>query len=474
MQDKLDKKSPIPLHKQVRDYLLNYIKTHNGQDMLPPELEISRRFGISRATVRIAIQDLVKEGLLKRVPGKGTFIQGKEQTLLFATWLSQERPFDTAVAYLVKKFMSESSGAKIDPIGIPYESIEHQLMVMAAGGKAPDIATLLCPWIPIFGNLDALYPLDEMYTEDVRKRLFPQTIEAVSFKDNIYGFNWINGPQILYYNKNILAEYLGSEQVSLEYYDEFLELSARLHEKSKGKVEPLSIAILDDEIFFIFSIYHFLLAFGGGIINTEGEIVFNSEANIKAYRWLKNFMAKSHTTPTDDFRKNRELFAHNKIAFYIDGPWLKTIIAASNPAYAESMDAIGYTLIPKMPGNPSRSILLNHVLSVFRQCKNKELAMEFIRYMTLNKEVAEYYYKTTGQLPVMTDELENNPVYDDEFGRVLRSQMIHAVSIPASKPAFMLSVTFCAKASREILLGDSDIPSTLNAYADIIKEIYNR
>ena len=42
--------------------------------MIPSENELSREFGISRMTVRSVITKLVQEGLLFRIPGKGTYV----------------------------------------------------------------------------------------------------------------------------------------------------------------------------------------------------------------------------------------------------------------------------------------------------------------------------------------------------------------------------------------------------------------
>jgi GntR family transcriptional regulator len=47
---------------------------HPGQ-ALPPERELAERFGVSLAPVRQAILDLVGEGVLYRVRGKGTFLR---------------------------------------------------------------------------------------------------------------------------------------------------------------------------------------------------------------------------------------------------------------------------------------------------------------------------------------------------------------------------------------------------------------
>lgn len=73
----INRDSPIPLHHQVRSYLLRCIERGEllpGQQLLQ-EREYAARFGISLAPVRQAILDLVKEGLLYRTPGRGTFVR---------------------------------------------------------------------------------------------------------------------------------------------------------------------------------------------------------------------------------------------------------------------------------------------------------------------------------------------------------------------------------------------------------------
>ena len=73
----INRDSPVPLHHQVRNYLLGCFERGElepGQQLLR-ESEYATRFGISLAPVRQAILDLVKEGYFYRVPGRGTFVR---------------------------------------------------------------------------------------------------------------------------------------------------------------------------------------------------------------------------------------------------------------------------------------------------------------------------------------------------------------------------------------------------------------
>jgi GntR family transcriptional regulator len=73
----LDRTSPKPLHLQMEEIIkekLNLGEWTPGQ-AIPSENELSRVYGVSRMTARNVITKLVHEGLLDRIPGKGTFVK---------------------------------------------------------------------------------------------------------------------------------------------------------------------------------------------------------------------------------------------------------------------------------------------------------------------------------------------------------------------------------------------------------------
>lgn len=72
----LDHQSYKPLYTQLSDAILHSVhqKQLKPGDKLPSETDLVKRYGISRMTVRIAIQRLATEGIISKVQGKGTFI----------------------------------------------------------------------------------------------------------------------------------------------------------------------------------------------------------------------------------------------------------------------------------------------------------------------------------------------------------------------------------------------------------------
>ena len=63
-----------PLHQQLAAVLRERIASLPSGEPLPTELELVATFGVSRGTVRKALQGLVDDGLLVRRQGKGTFV----------------------------------------------------------------------------------------------------------------------------------------------------------------------------------------------------------------------------------------------------------------------------------------------------------------------------------------------------------------------------------------------------------------
>ncbi|WP_213522047.1 GntR family transcriptional regulator [Paenibacillus sp. J31TS4] len=115
LEEELDFESGVPLHLQLREILRRAITQRGaGGDSLrmPTDYELVERYGVSRVTVRNAIQSLVDEGLLVRERGRGTFVKTNQAEnwigrLMGFTETVKEAGYEPGAKLLDKGFTSE-------------------------------------------------------------------------------------------------------------------------------------------------------------------------------------------------------------------------------------------------------------------------------------------------------------------------------------------------------------------------------
>jgi GntR family transcriptional regulator len=91
MNFKLDQSSAVPLHAQIEQYLRKLIlkkEYKNGDKFLPKEVTMSKRLGVSRNTIRQAINKLASEGLIERKKGVGTKVVTHKISTRLDNWIS--------------------------------------------------------------------------------------------------------------------------------------------------------------------------------------------------------------------------------------------------------------------------------------------------------------------------------------------------------------------------------------------------
>lgn len=103
----LDRDSPLPLYVQIKRRVLAMILGWQQEtERFHTDLELAEQFGVSRMTVRQAVQELVDEGYLRRVRGSGTFVcmpkideQFRPEMDFIDQWSASGRPLTFKVLY---------------------------------------------------------------------------------------------------------------------------------------------------------------------------------------------------------------------------------------------------------------------------------------------------------------------------------------------------------------------------------------
>ena len=74
----------IPQYVVIKNYLRKMASEKNPNEKMPSETQIAASFGVSRGTAKQAITDLVYEGTLYRLQGKGTFVSERRISRSFS------------------------------------------------------------------------------------------------------------------------------------------------------------------------------------------------------------------------------------------------------------------------------------------------------------------------------------------------------------------------------------------------------
>jgi len=78
----------LPLYQRIEQRLRRRLVAAADGDPFPPETRLAEEFGVARMTVRAALAALERDGLLERVPGRGSFVRHAAATRAVGTLMS--------------------------------------------------------------------------------------------------------------------------------------------------------------------------------------------------------------------------------------------------------------------------------------------------------------------------------------------------------------------------------------------------
>ena len=175
----------MPLYFQLKEILRDKIDNQELQegDMIPSEKEIQQIYGVSRATVRKAIQLLVNESFLDKKRGKGTFVKLRkieEELPVLKSFTEEMTGRDASKKIISAAYMKAPPTIRAYMNLAPDESVFSLNRLMVVDGKPLGI---LHSYIPAKYKLS----LEEDYTKSlyrilekkgIRLRNAEQTIEV--------------------------------------------------------------------------------------------------------------------------------------------------------------------------------------------------------------------------------------------------------------------------------------------------------
>src|SRR5579859_6772686 len=194
----ISRNSPVPLHHQLRHELQSQIEhgTRRPGQQIPHERQYAAHLGISLAPVRQALLDLVRQGYLLRVRGKGTFVRDDkvvEKISLLGSFTESLRGQGLEPEITVIRAGNEAPPADVREVfdGKPRRLFRLDRLASVAGGPVALLTAWLSPArFPGLAAQDftqvALYAtLERLYGVQMGRAM--STIEVVQAKDDEAG-----------------------------------------------------------------------------------------------------------------------------------------------------------------------------------------------------------------------------------------------------------------------------------------------
>jgi multiple sugar transport system substrate-binding protein len=323
---------------------------------------------------------------------------------------------------LWKKIVSDfeaKTGARVDYTLIGFQVYYDKLVGAFAAGSPPDVSFAdLGGWVPTFEAKGWLEPLTErLATWEGTGQIWPNIWSTVTYNGVRYGVPWYTDCRVLLYNKQMFQDAGLDPATPPVTWDDLLRDAQKLTQPAKG-IYGYGVSGIKNELATL-GYMMFLGGNGGRLLSADySHATFNTPQGVEALKIYTELYTKYRVSPPgtpnqgeDDYRT---AMAQGRVAMAVGGPWSFPLIETANPAikgeYAVALHP--YKTTPY-------SVLGGWASVIAQQSKEKDLAWEFIAYIT-SKDVWLYWLtQSGGPLPTRRDVTKESPLFSDPRWKVI-------------------------------------------------------
>ena len=298
---------------------------------------------------------------------------------------------------LLKDWEKEND-CKVNLTVIPWDKYEETYTTALNSGEGPDVGYMYNEMFPTYIDAGAVEDMSSYVTDEDKKEY--KYLSNGNMMDGQYGWPLVTGvPFVLYYNEDILNA-LGEK--APETWDDFARIcqEATKDTDGDGKVDQYGFACgmntSDIGAMQILNAYYYsaLWQNGGQVYNDDLKSVsFADEAGKEAVTWLKgltsymneDFMSLSWS---DAFSN---VFGAGKAAIGITRS-----SQTDGTTFAETYPDLNWNFVTSLKNKDFGTFGATDCLTLMSACEDKDLAMDFIKYVTGSEFMTAYHAKCPG------------------------------------------------------------------------------
>ena len=304
-----------------------------------------------------------------------------------------------------------------------------KLMLAAAAGRLPDVASIDSYWMPLFLAGGHVTPLDPYWPAEDRADLLPFTIETLSdASGHVYGLWHGTDCRVLYYRKDLVP-------TPPETWEELIAVASRIH-RDRGIAGYLFNAGRWEAA--VFDHLPMFWAQGGELVDAEGEPIFgrppHRERMVRVLAFLRETIEKGASPPSvlanTDYQQLSSAAVAGDVAMFLGGSWqLREMETNLSKAEFEKWDIA--PMPQAEPGLISTGTGGWVWVSFAKDAAKQRAAVELMRFIESPANVARISL-AMHQLPVRRSVYRDFPFFrDDRFHARFGELLVHGRARPA-------------------------------------------
>ena len=301
------------------------------------------------------------------------------------------------------------------------EMHKAKLLLAAAAGRLPDIASVDSFWMPLFLARGDVQPLDPYWPAEDRADFLPFTIDTLSDRQgHVYGMWHGTDCRVLYYRTDLVPTPPRS-------WDELLAVASRISREKHIAGYLYNAGRWEATVFDHLPMFW---AQGGRLVDDEGRPIFglppNRDRMVKLMRFLRATIdsgaSPSSVLANNDYQQLSSAAISGDVAMFLGGSWQLRELEFALPPQEFAKWAIAD--IPQADPNTASTGTGGWVWVTFsRDPAKQKAATELLRFIESPEHVARISIPTR-QLPVRKSVYRDFPVFREnkwyaQFGRML-------------------------------------------------------
>jgi ABC-type glycerol-3-phosphate transport system substrate-binding protein len=375
---------------------------------------------------------------------------GSQVEISFSTWLGLQEVSRDMMEEIVERFHAQNPNIRVNLVGVPFENQLQQTMIAASGRNLPDIIHLVPSWVPPLYEMNALSDLTPLLSQSEFEDIQAGYRDAGTIDGDLVYTPLQNGSIVVLANRDLLRR-AGLPEAIPETWDDFKEAVRRISALGDDVYGfGMRTARAGNSAFWFLPI---LYGHEGTFEDADGNINFNTPGTIDAMEWLSEIGTQNQTPIGMGIPEVRTLFAQGNVGFIFDGPWMKGVMRSITGRGEEVDDEYIVGPMPRNPDGSRFTIANDHVLAISSTSPNKDAAMEFIRFLTMDEEITTFHYENMGAIPGYNSLASNQIYQDDPYIMTFIESAEFASGNPSKNPNFTAALEELASGMQEVLLG---------------------